>query len=115
MSLAAQQSLESHYVMHTFGRSPVEFVEGHGMKLTGDDGREYLDFLAGIGVCSLGHGDPAVLSALEAQTKKLMHVSNYFYIEQRGQVAALLSKLANDDLDGARVLADAIAAGDETK
>ena len=44
--------------MHTFGRSPVEFVEGHGMKLTGDDGREYLDFLAGIGVCSLGHGDP---------------------------------------------------------
>lgn len=61
------------------------------MKLTGDDGREYLDFLAGIGVCSLGHGDPAVLSALEAQTKKLMHVSNYFYIEQRGQVAALLS------------------------
>ena len=91
MSLAAQQSLESHYVMHTFGRSPVEFVEGHGMKLTGDDGREYLDFLAGIGVCSLGHGDPAVLSALEAQTKKLMHVSNYFYIEQRGQVAALLS------------------------
>ena len=84
------------------------------MKLTGDDGREYLDFLAGIGVCSLGHGDPAVLSALEAQTKKLMHVSNYFYIEQRGQVAALLSKFANDDVDGARVLADAIAAGDET-
>ena len=65
-------------------------------------------------MCSLGHGDPAVLSALEAQTKKLMHVSNYFYIEQRGQVAALLSKLANDDVDGARVLADAIAAGDET-
>ena len=40
MSLAAQQSLESHYVMHTLGRSPVEFVEGHGMKLAGDDGRE---------------------------------------------------------------------------
>ena len=100
--------------MHTFGRSPVEFVEGHGMKLIGDDGREYLDFLAGIGVCSLGHGNPAVLSALEAQTKKLLHVSNYFYIEQRGQVAALLSKLANDDVDGACVLADAIAAGDET-
>uniref|UniRef100_UPI00402A3043 aspartate aminotransferase family protein n=1 Tax=Collinsella sp. TaxID=1965294 RepID=UPI00402A3043 len=114
MSLATQQSLESHYVMHTFGRSLVEFVEGHGMKLIGDDGREYLDFLAGIGVCSLGHGNPAVLSALEAQTKKLLHVSNYFYIEQRGQVAALLSKLANDDVDGACVLADAIAAGDET-
>lgn len=56
----------------------------------------------------------AVLSALETQTKKLLHVSNYFYIEQRGQVAALLSKLANDDVDGACVLADVIAAGDET-
>ena len=114
MSLSAQKSLESNYVMHTFGRSEVEFVEGHGMKLTGDDGREYLDFLAGIGVCSLGHGNPAVLSAIETQTKKLLHVSNYFYIEHRGEVAALLSKLANDDAEGARVLADAIAAGDET-
>ena len=114
MSLSAQKSLESNYVMHTFGRSEVEFVEGHGMKLTGDDGREYLDFLAGIGVCSLGHGNPAVITAVEAQAKKLLHVSNYFYIEHRGEVAALLSKLANDDAEGARVLADAIAADDET-
>ena len=118
MSLAAQQSLESHYVMHTFGRSPVEFVEGHGMKLTGDDGREYLDFLAGIGVCSLGHGNLAVLSALEAQTKKLMHVSNYFYIEQRGQVAQHPAEAGHvgegtaphDAIDGQRV-----QAGDEKR
>ena len=114
MSLAQQKALESDYVMHTFGRSEVEFTGGDGMKLTGDDGREYLDFLAGIGVCCLGHGHPAVRKAVAEQAEKLMHVSNYFYIEHRGEVAAMLSKLANNDMDGARAIADAVAAGDET-
>lgn len=114
MSLSTQKSLESHYVMHTFGRSEVEFVRGEGMKLYGDDGREYLDFLAGIGVCCLGHEHPVITAAIKKQADKLVHVSNYFYIEHRGEVAALLSKLANDDIEGAHVLADAIAAGDET-
>ena len=114
MSLAQQKSLESAYVMHTFGRSEVEFTSGHGMKLVGDDGREYLDFLAGIGVCCLGHDHPAVTQAVTAQAQKLLHVSNYFYIEHRGEVAAMLSKLANDDMAGARVLAEAIKVGDET-
>ena len=114
MSLAQQKALESDYVMHTFGRSEVEFTGGDGMKLVGDDGREYLDFLAGIGVCCLGHGHPAVRKAVAEQAEKLMHVSNYFYIEHRGEVAAMLSKLANNDMDGARAIADAVAAGDET-
>ena len=114
MSLAQQKALESDYVMHTFGRSEVEFTGGDGMKLTGDDGREYLDFLAGIGVCCLGHGHPVVRKAVADQADKLMHVSNYFYIEHRGEVAAMLSKLANNDMDGARAIADAVAAGDET-
>ena len=114
MSLAQQKALESDYVMHTFGRSEVEFTGGDGMKLVGDDGREYLDFLAGIGVCCLGHGHPVVRKAVADQADKLMHVSNYFYIEHRGEVAAMLSKLANNDMDGARAIADAVAAGDET-
>ena len=113
MSLATEKSLESNYVMHTFGRSEVEFTGGHGMTLVGDDGREYLDFLAGIGVCCLGHGAPAVVDAVSAQAAALTHVSNYFYIEHRGQVAALLSKLANDDLAGAKKIVDAIDAGDD--
>lgn len=113
MSLATQKSLESNYVMHTFGRSEVEFTGGHGMTLVGDDGREYLDFLAGIGVCCLGHGAPAVVDAVSAQAAALTHVSNYFYIEHRGQVAALLSKLANDDLAGAKKIVGAIDAGDD--
>ena len=113
MSLSLQQQLESSYVMHTFGRSPVEFTGGHGMVLTGDDGREYRDFLAGIGVCCLGHGHPAVVNAVRDQAEKLLHVSNYFHIEHRGEVAALLSKLANDDMAGAAALVAAIDAGDE--
>ncbi len=114
MSLNQQKSLENSYVMHTFGRSPVEFVRGDGMKLYGDDGREYLDFLAGIGVCCLGHAHPAITAALQSQAEKLVHVSNYFFIEHRGEVAAMLSKLANGDMEGARTIADAVAAGDET-
>ena len=112
MSRDLQQQLESAYVMHTFGRSPVEFAGGHGMTLVNDEGREYLDFLAGIGVCCLGHGHPALTAALREQTDCLLHVSNYFYIEHRGEVAALLSKLANDDMAGARAVADAVVAGD---
>ena len=113
MSLGMQKSLESSYVMHTFGRSEVEFTEGHGMTLVGDDGREYLDFLSGIGVCSLGHGNPALARALHAQVDELLHVSNYFYTKHRGEVAALLSKLADGDLESAQLLADAVAEGDE--
>ena len=111
MSLSQQKALEDTYLMHTYGRSPVEFVGGEGMELIGDDGRTYRDFLAGIGVCCLGHGG-LVAKVVQEQAAKLIHVSNYFYIEHRGQVAALLSKLANDDLDGARAVAGAIVAGD---
>ena len=113
MSLSLQQQLESSYVMHTFGRSPVEFVGGHGMMLVGDDGREYRDFLAGIGVCCLGHGHPAVVNAVRDQPEKLLHVSNYFHIEHRGEVAALLSALADDDMDKAQALVAAMDADDE--
>ena len=113
MLLATQKELESSYVMHTFGRYDVEFTGGHGMTLTDSTGKEYLDFLAGIGVCCLGHGHPAVVDAVRAQADELVHVSNYFYIEHRGEVAALLSKLANDDMEGAKALVAALDAGDE--
>lgn len=95
MSLEEQQELEESYVMHTFGRKPVEFVRGSGMVLEDDKGREYLDFIAGIGVISLGHCHPAVVRALQQQAEKLIHVSNYYYIEGRGEVARRLSDLLN--------------------
>lgn len=113
MSLGLQKALESSYVMNTFARMPVEFVEGHGMTLVGDDGAEYRDFLAGIGVCSLGHCHPVLVEAIQRQAERLLHVSNYYYIERRGELAAILSKLASGDMDGALMIADAVRAGDE--
>ncbi|MFZ2755238.1 MAG: aminotransferase class III-fold pyridoxal phosphate-dependent enzyme, partial [Atopobiaceae bacterium] len=94
MSLAEEKKLDDAYVMPTFGRFGVEFVGGRGMTLVDDQGKEYLDFLAGIGVCSLGHCHPVLVGALEEQAEKLVHVSNYFYIEHRGSVAKRLSDLA---------------------
>ena len=95
MSLAEQQKLESQYVMHTFGRKPVELVSGKGIVVEDADGNSYLDFIAGIGVCCLGHCHPAIVDALQKQTERLMHVSNYYYIEGRGQLARQLSALLN--------------------
>ncbi|HIT45149.1 MAG TPA: acetylornithine/succinylornithine family transaminase [Candidatus Aphodovivens excrementavium] len=97
MSLTQQKQLENEYVMHTFGRKPVELVRGSGMEVFDDEGRSYLDFIGGIGVLSLGHCHPAVVDALQKQTAKLMHVSNYYYIEDRGEVAQTVSDLLNDN------------------
>lgn len=99
MSLEEQKALESEYVMGTFARKPICLVEGKGMKVVDDQGRELLDFIAGIGVCSLGHCHPAVVQAVADQASKLIHVGNYYYIEKRGQVARILSDLLNWGLE----------------
>lgn len=112
MDLEQERSLDGTYIMPTFGRLPVLFTHGEGMRLYDDTGKEYLDFLAGIGVCCLGHGHPALVNALSHQAEQLLHVSNYYYIEHRAEVAALLSKLANNDMEGAERLARALRSGD---
>lgn len=95
MSLVEQKSLESTYVMPTFGRKSVELVAGKGMELVDSEGKTYLDFIAGIGVDSLGHCHPAVSDAISQQAQRLIHVGNYYYIENRGQVAQTISSLLN--------------------
>ena len=90
-----EKNLEDKHVIHTFGRYGVEFVRGEGAKLWDTDGNEYLDFLAGIAVCSLGHCNKQVVKAIQEQAEKLMHVSNYFYVEGRGEVAKKVSDLLN--------------------
>jgi acetylornithine/N-succinyldiaminopimelate aminotransferase len=62
----------------TYARYPVEFASGSGCVLVDAEGVEYLDFLAGIAVCSLGHCHPAVVAAVQEQAGRLMHVSNLF-------------------------------------
>ena len=79
MTLAREMALESEYVMGTFARKPVEFVEGHGMTLIDDTGKEYLDFLSGIGVLTASAtATPRIVQAVERSGgQKLIHVSNY--------------------------------------
>lgn len=95
MGFEEAKKLDDHFVMHTFSRKPVLLVEGSGMQVKDDEGKTYLDFISGIGVDSLGHCHPAVVNAITDQASKLIHVSNYYYIEQRGEVAKLISDLLN--------------------
>ena len=74
----------------TYARYPVEFASGSGCVLVDADGVEYLDFLAGIAVCSLGHSHPDVVAAVVGQASKLMHVSNLFTNEPMVRLAARL-------------------------
>ncbi|KMY65941.1 acetylornithine aminotransferase [Desulfocarbo indianensis] len=76
--------------MTTYGRQPVCFVRGQGMRLWDQAGKEYLDFLAGIAVTALGHADPAVSQAVCNQALKLNHVSNLYYTEPQARVAEIL-------------------------
>lgn len=87
------QQLDDTYVMHTFARKPVEFVSGAGQWLIDDEGNEYRDFLSGIGVVSVGHCNSRVTEAITEQANKLVHVSNYFYIEHRGELAERISDM----------------------
>ncbi len=101
MSLETQKELESRYLMHAYAREDVQFTRGEMMRLFDDAGKEYLDFLAGIAVVSVGHCNPRVTQAIVDQAEKLVHVSNYFYIEKRGQLAARLSEMLSGAAGGA--------------
>jgi predicted acetylornithine/succinylornithine family transaminase len=92
LTLADMQALERRYLMRTYNRAPVEFVRGEGCLLWDADGKEYLDFLAGISVCSVGHCNPEVVAAVREQAGRLMHVSNLYYTEPMVRLAKRLSE-----------------------
>ncbi len=97
MKLAELQELESRWVMQTYPRAPVEFVRGEGARLWDAEGKEYLDFLAGISVCSVGHCHPAVVEAVREQAGTLTHVSN-LYLTEGG--VRLAQRLCESSLGG---------------
>jgi acetylornithine/N-succinyldiaminopimelate aminotransferase len=92
MSLAELQELERTRVIHSYARSPVEFVRGEGARLWDVDGKEYLDFLCGISVTNIGHCHPRVVAAVREQVGRLMHTSNLFYTEPAMRLAERLSQ-----------------------
>jgi acetylornithine/N-succinyldiaminopimelate aminotransferase len=86
-------ALDADHVMGTYARAPVAFVRGDGMRLWDSEGREYLDFLSGLAVTSLGHAHPAVAAAVADQARTLGHVSNLYYNDLQPRLAARLDAL----------------------
>jgi predicted acetylornithine/succinylornithine family transaminase len=84
--------VETTALARTYARYPVEFVSGSGCVLRDADGTEYLDLLAGVSVCNVGHCHPRVVAAVQEQAARLMHVSNLFYTEPMVRLAERLSE-----------------------
>ncbi len=84
-------------LMNTYSRLPVTFVKGEGVWLWDDQGERYLDALAGIAVCGLGHCHPRLTKAICEQAKTLIHTSNLFHIEKQERLAERLTGLSGMD------------------
>ncbi|MDQ6810489.1 MAG: aminotransferase class III-fold pyridoxal phosphate-dependent enzyme, partial [Actinomycetota bacterium] len=92
MTLAELQEIERTSVISTYERFPVQFVRGEGARLWDADGQEYLDFLCGISVTSIGHCHPRVVEAVCEQAARLMHTGNLYYTEPAMRLARELSR-----------------------
>lgn len=86
-------------VQKTYGRYPITITSGSGTKLYDETGKQYLDFVAGIATCALGHANPILNKAITDQISSLHHVSNLYYTPSQGQLAAWL--VANSCADKA--------------
>jgi acetylornithine aminotransferase len=84
-------------VMNTYGRQPLVLVKGEGCRVWDDQGIEYLDLVAGLAVCNLGHAHPQVARAAAAQLAQLVHVSNLYYSTPMVELAELLVRLSFAD------------------
>ncbi|HZN14997.1 MAG TPA: aminotransferase class III-fold pyridoxal phosphate-dependent enzyme, partial [Acidimicrobiales bacterium] len=80
-------------IMNTYPPPPVTFVRGKGTLLFDADGKQYLDFLSGLAVTSLGHSHPVVADAIADQARTLLHVSNLYGTTVGPEVAATLDRL----------------------
>jgi predicted acetylornithine/succinylornithine family transaminase len=88
------QRRESQHVLQTYRRQPVAFVRGRGSRLYDIDGREYLDFVSGIGVASLGHAHPGLAAVIADQASTLLHTSNLYFHPFQAEAAERLSALS---------------------
>lgn len=94
MNSAEIFALGDNYIAPTYNRFPLALVKGAGVKVWDADGQEYLDCLAGIAVCNLGHCHPRVSAAISEQASRLMHVSNLYHIEPQARLAELLCEMS---------------------
>ncbi len=91
------RAAEAQLLVNTYERHPICFVRGEGVHLFDENDTAYLDMLSGIGVNALGYGDPAVLAAIEEQSRKLLHVSNLFFHEGQAELAIRLTEITGLD------------------
>jgi acetylornithine/N-succinyldiaminopimelate aminotransferase len=85
-------ALTEKYLAKTYARAPIALVKGKGSKVWDANGKEYLDFLAGIAVNSLGHCNPAIVKAIKQQAQTLLHVSNLYHIQPQAELARELCR-----------------------
>jgi acetylornithine aminotransferase len=78
------------YLMHTYARQPISIVRGRGSRVYDLEGREYVDFVAGVAVNVLGHGHPDLIAAIQKQSQHLLHASNLYYTEPQVKLAEAL-------------------------
>ena len=84
-------------LLHTYNRYPIVLEKGEGVYLYDTEGKKYLDFAAGIAVCSLGYGHKGYTEALKSQIDMLLHTSNLYYSRPAAEAAGKLAKAAQMD------------------
>ncbi len=94
--MAAPDELERCPIMPNFGAPSVLFVRGQGSRLWDHNGKQYLDFLCGLAVTSLGHAHPEVADTIAEQARTLLHVSSIFATEHAWQASLVIDRLIGD-------------------
>ena len=108
--LTELQGLEARYAMPTYARAPVEFVRGDGWRIWDSEGKQYLDFFAGLSVHNAGHCHPRIVEAIRDQVGQLAGSSNLFYSEPALRLA---ERLSESSLGGKVFLANSGAEANE--
>lgn len=90
--LETARKQEARYIMSTYKRMPVLFIRGYGTRLWDDRGREYIDFVSGLGACVAGHCHSEILAAVVRQAAQLIHVSNLYYQRPQAELAEMLCR-----------------------
>ncbi len=85
---------DQDYVLHTYNRYDIALVRGKGAYAYDANGKEYLDFLAGISVCNFGHCNPTINQAVKEQLDTLVHTSNLYYTENQGELARRIGEIS---------------------
>jgi acetylornithine/N-succinyldiaminopimelate aminotransferase len=89
-NLEKAKNQEKNYLMENYSRLPVLFTHGHGTRLWDDSGKEYVDFVSGLGACVAGHCHAEIIAAVARQVSQLIHVTNLYYTRPQGELAEML-------------------------